>query len=133
MGQLQGLIFATDRLGMKWSTCGRYYLVGYWVRRQRKALDLTQTALAEQVGCALVTVKKIERDERRPSRGMAELLADHLAVEAATGTSSSTWREGCGWTLLPYPSHRLNIPLRSLRFRTIYSNNQPPSLVEKRN
>ncbi len=56
---------------------------GYWVRRQRKALDLTQTALAEQVGCALVTVKKIERDERRPSRGMAELLADHLAVEAA--------------------------------------------------
>ena len=53
---------------------------GYWVRRQRKALDLTQSMLAEQVGCALVTVKKIERDERRPSLDMAELLADRLAI-----------------------------------------------------
>ena len=56
---------------------------GYWVRRQRKALDLTQTALAEKVGCALVTVKKIESDERRPSREMAELFAEHLGVVEA--------------------------------------------------
>ncbi|MCB0158592.1 MAG: AAA family ATPase, partial [Caldilineaceae bacterium] len=53
---------------------------GYWVRRQRKALDLTQADLARAVGCARVTVSKIERDERRPSRQMAELLAQHLAV-----------------------------------------------------
>ncbi|MCL4300543.1 MAG: helix-turn-helix transcriptional regulator [Anaerolineae bacterium] len=53
---------------------------GYWVRRQRKALDLTQAHLARQVGCAAVTIKKIERDERRPSRQMAERLADSLAV-----------------------------------------------------
>jgi predicted ATPase len=26
---------------------------GYWIRRQRKALDLTQQALAERVGCSL--------------------------------------------------------------------------------
>lgn len=55
---------------------------GYWVRRQRKALDLTQAALAYQVGCAPVTIKKIEQDERRPSRQMAERLADSLAIPA---------------------------------------------------
>jgi transcriptional regulator with XRE-family HTH domain len=26
---------------------------GYWIRRQRKALDLTQQALADRVGCSL--------------------------------------------------------------------------------
>ncbi|MCB9161893.1 MAG: tetratricopeptide repeat protein [Caldilineaceae bacterium] len=55
---------------------------GYWVRRQRMALDLTQADLARAVGCATVTISKIERDERRPSRQMAELLAQHLAVPA---------------------------------------------------
>lgn len=55
---------------------------GYWVRRRRKALDLTQADLARQVGCAQVTIKKIERDERRPSRQMAERLAECLAIPA---------------------------------------------------
>ncbi|MBE7553081.1 MAG: tetratricopeptide repeat protein [Anaerolineales bacterium] len=56
---------------------------GYWVRRRRKALDLTQAELAQQVGCALVTLKKIEWDERRPSPQMAERLADYLVIPAA--------------------------------------------------
>jgi oligopeptide transport system substrate-binding protein len=56
---------------------------GYWVRRRRKALDLTQANLARQVGCAPVTIKKIEGDERRPSRQMVERLADCLAIPAA--------------------------------------------------
>ena len=55
---------------------------GYWVRRRRKALDLTQAALAQHVGCALVTLKKIEWDERRPSPQMAERLADYLVIPA---------------------------------------------------
>ncbi len=37
---------------------------GYWIRRQRKALDLTQQALADRVGCSLAAIKKIEGDER---------------------------------------------------------------------
>jgi predicted ATPase/transcriptional regulator with XRE-family HTH domain len=53
---------------------------GYWVRRQRKALDLTQHTLARRVGCALVTIRKIESDSRRPSRQMAERLAEQLAI-----------------------------------------------------
>ena len=53
---------------------------GYWLRRRRKALDLTQEALAQQVGCAVVTIKKIEADERRPSRQIAERLSSVLAI-----------------------------------------------------
>ncbi len=53
---------------------------GYWLRRRRKALDLTQEALAQQVGCAIVTIKKIEADERRPSRQIAERLSTVLAI-----------------------------------------------------
>jgi tetratricopeptide (TPR) repeat protein/transcriptional regulator with XRE-family HTH domain len=53
---------------------------GYWVQQRRTALDLTRPELARRVGCSPVTVKKIERDERRPSRQIAELLADHLVI-----------------------------------------------------
>ncbi len=53
---------------------------GYWLRRRRKARDLTQQELARQVGCALETIRKIETDVRRPSRQMAERLADCLRV-----------------------------------------------------
>lgn len=56
---------------------------GSWVRRRRKALDLTQAALARQIGCSLVTIQKIEQDERRPSRQIAELLASHLLIPEA--------------------------------------------------
>ncbi|MBE7471936.1 MAG: hypothetical protein DPW09_19805 [Anaerolineae bacterium] len=53
---------------------------GAWVQQRRKALDLTQAALAKLIGCAVITIKKIEQDERRPSREMAELLAEHLLI-----------------------------------------------------
>lgn len=53
---------------------------GYWVQQRRKALDLTRPGLAQRVSCSPVTIKKIERDERRPSRQIAVLLADHLVI-----------------------------------------------------
>jgi DNA-binding SARP family transcriptional activator/transcriptional regulator with XRE-family HTH domain len=53
---------------------------GYWVRRRRKALDLTQAELAQHVGCSVMTIRKIEGDLRRPSRQIAELLAQCLAI-----------------------------------------------------
>ncbi|MDX1614879.1 MAG: AAA family ATPase [Candidatus Promineifilaceae bacterium] len=54
---------------------------GYWVRRRRRQLDLTQANLARLVSCSLSMLRKIEYDERRPSRSLAGLLADHLAIE----------------------------------------------------
>jgi predicted ATPase/DNA-binding XRE family transcriptional regulator len=53
---------------------------GAWVRRRRKALDLTQVALAQRVGVAPVTIQKIEADERRPSLQVAALLAEQLHI-----------------------------------------------------
>lgn len=53
---------------------------GYWLRRRRKALDLTQEALARQVCCSGFTIRKIEADERRPSRRLAERLAASLVI-----------------------------------------------------
>ena len=54
--------------------------IGHWIRRRRKSLDLTQQQLAERVGCATATIVKIEADERRPSREIAQLLAERLEI-----------------------------------------------------
>ncbi len=53
---------------------------GDWVKRRRRMIDLTQKELAHRVGCSVVALQKIERDERRPSRQMAERLAEFLEV-----------------------------------------------------
>jgi predicted ATPase/transcriptional regulator with XRE-family HTH domain len=56
------------------------YSFGKWVKHRRKALDLTQQGLAQRVGCSLATIIKIEAEERRPSRQVAELLAQQLDI-----------------------------------------------------
>lgn len=56
---------------------------GQLVKDQRKALDLTQRQLGNLVGCAEDTIRKIEADRRRPSRQVAQLLAEALQIEAA--------------------------------------------------
>lgn len=56
---------------------------GYWVRRRRKMLDMTQAELATTAHCSLSMVRKIERDERRPSAELAQPLADALKLGAS--------------------------------------------------
>ncbi len=51
---------------------------GRWVKQRRRALDLTQQDLAWQVGCSVETIRKIEANTRRPSRQIAERLAECL-------------------------------------------------------
>jgi predicted ATPase/transcriptional regulator with XRE-family HTH domain len=58
------------------------YSFGSWIKRRRKALDLTQRELADRVGCSVSAIFKIESDDRRPSRQIAELLAEHLQIPA---------------------------------------------------
>ena len=53
---------------------------GRMVRERRRALDLTQEELARRVGCAAITIRKIEADDLRPSVQIAERLAMALAV-----------------------------------------------------
>jgi predicted ATPase/transcriptional regulator with XRE-family HTH domain len=55
---------------------------GEWLRRRRKTLDLTQAELAQRVPCATITIQKMEANERRPSKQMAERLAEPLDIPA---------------------------------------------------
>ena len=50
------------------------------MKRLRAELDMTQEALAQQVGCAVQTIRTFEIGKRRPSRKLAERLADVLQV-----------------------------------------------------
>jgi predicted ATPase/transcriptional regulator with XRE-family HTH domain len=59
---------------------GEELTFGQWLRRSRKAQDLTQTELARQVSCALGTIRKLEADELRPSKELAARLAVHFGV-----------------------------------------------------
>ena len=56
------------------------YSFGSWIRHRRKILDFTQRDLAQRVGCSVSLIFKIESDERRPSREIAELLSRHLEI-----------------------------------------------------
>jgi transcriptional regulator with XRE-family HTH domain len=72
---------------------------GYWLRRRRKALDLTQEALAAAVACSRFAIRKIEADERRPSRRLAERLAEKLGSRrGARGLSGRGTFGPCGGT-----------------------------------
>ncbi len=53
---------------------------GHWVYSRRRELHLSRVELAAQVGCAAVTLRKIEEDARRPSPQMAALLAERLLL-----------------------------------------------------
>jgi len=53
---------------------------GLWLQKRRKALDLTQSELAQQVACSTILLRKIEAEERRPSKQIAERLADILKI-----------------------------------------------------
>src|SRR4051794_8597139 len=57
--------------------------IGPWLKQRRRELDLTQHDLAQQVGCSAETIRKIEAERLRPSRQIAELLADRLAIAPA--------------------------------------------------
>lgn len=51
-----------------------------WLKRRRKALDLTQNELAERAGCSVGALRKIESGERKPSKQLSELLAEALEL-----------------------------------------------------
>src|SRR5512134_68917 len=53
---------------------------GTWLRKKRRALDLTQKALADQVGCAEITVRRMEADEYKPSNELASVLLEKLGM-----------------------------------------------------
>jgi predicted ATPase/transcriptional regulator with XRE-family HTH domain len=86
---------------------------GDWLRRQRRALDLTRAELAAQVGCSVSALRKFEADALRPSRPLAEALAGALHIapeerEAFVRCARDT--PGADPTRLPIPAVSLQHP-----------------------
>ena len=78
---------------------------GRTLKERRKALDLTQHMLADLVGCAVITLKKIEADARRPSRDLAARLGIHLRVAPAEREAWILQARSTGTRTLPVPAH----------------------------
>ncbi|HVF99949.1 MAG TPA: tetratricopeptide repeat protein [Chloroflexia bacterium] len=53
---------------------------GAWLRQRRKEAGLTSKELAQQVGCSVATIEKMEAGIRRPSRQIAELVGEFFGV-----------------------------------------------------
>jgi WD40 repeat protein/transcriptional regulator with XRE-family HTH domain len=64
---------------------------GTWLKQGRRDRDLTQEALADQAGCSVEMIRKIEGGTARPSRQLAELLAAALQVPAAERGEYVQW------------------------------------------
>lgn len=63
---------------------------GRWLEKRRKALDLTRGELAQKIGYSVSALRKIETDERRPSKQLVESLAD--ALEIPEGERLMFWK-----------------------------------------
>src|SRR5262245_54850809 len=69
---------------------------GAWLRQRRRALDLTQAELAQRTGCARITIRRIEADELKPSKALAELFAEHFGVPLAQRQEWLQFARGLG-------------------------------------
>jgi predicted ATPase/DNA-binding XRE family transcriptional regulator len=58
---------------------------GQWIRQRRRLLDLTQQALADQVGCARITLRRIESGALKPSKELAVILLEKLGAPRDVG------------------------------------------------
>ncbi|MEM7331000.1 MAG: helix-turn-helix transcriptional regulator [Chloroflexota bacterium] len=60
---------------------------GQWLRQRRKVAHLTQQQLAEQAGCATISIRRIEAGTLRASTQLAEQLASVLDIPLAEQAS----------------------------------------------
>jgi predicted ATPase/DNA-binding XRE family transcriptional regulator len=74
---------------------------GSWLRQHRRSLDLTQKALADQVGCAEITLRRMEADEYKPSNELAFVLFEKLGIPEPERTQWVRFARG----LAEYPKH----------------------------
>ncbi|MEO5887348.1 MAG: NB-ARC domain-containing protein [Anaerolineales bacterium] len=79
---------------------------GTWLRQKRRALDLTQKAFADQIGCAEITVRRMEADEYKPSNELALLLFEQLGIPEAERPQWVRFARG----LATYPIHQVISP-----------------------
>jgi len=90
---------------------------GTWLRQNRRALDLTQKAFAERVGCAEITVRRMEADEYKPSNGLARVLFEKLGIPETERQAWISFARGTAGfpeepaSPSPRPEHHNNLPI----------------------
>src|SRR5687767_13965923 len=60
---------------------------GQWLKRRRQGLGMTQPDMAQRVGYSVTMIRKVEADERVPSRQLVEALAEHPRITPDERTS----------------------------------------------
>lgn len=71
---------------------------GEWLKRQRKALGMTQEQLGRQVFCSTSALKKIEAGLRRPSAQLVEQLAEIFNIPADEKMAFTRFARGGEWS-----------------------------------
>jgi predicted ATPase/class 3 adenylate cyclase len=85
---------------------------GEWLRRARKACDLTQAELAQRVGCAEGTIRNLEADALRPSKQLAARLAAQLGLDTSRQAEIVAFARG-GAAPIPDPPAPPELPERA--------------------
>jgi len=73
---------------------------GEWLKRQRTGRGLTQEQLAHQIGCATITLRKIESEERHPSMQILERISEIFSIPQKERTSFLRFARG-DWKSAP--------------------------------
>jgi predicted ATPase len=81
---------------------------GAWLRQKRRSLDLTQKAFADQIGCAEVTIRRLEADVYKPSNELALVLFEKLGIPEPERPDWVRFARG----LTEYPQHISTSPVR---------------------
>lgn len=89
------------------------------LKRYRKELGLTQAELAERVCCAAESIRKMEANRQRPSKLLAERLADALSLDTEERLifmklAQLVRRKPIAEGTPPSHSHNLSVPMTSL-------------------
>jgi predicted ATPase/transcriptional regulator with XRE-family HTH domain len=93
---------------------------GDWLRHRRKAGDLTQDELARQVGCSTIALRKMEAEERRPSKQTAERMAEILGISPEERPAFIRFARG---EIFAVPDTKFSMPTETAPWRTM-----PPRL-----
>ncbi len=92
---------------------------GKWLRQQRRTLDLTQETFADQVGCARITLRRIESDALKPSKELALILLEKAGIPKSEREAWLPFTRG----LADLPAKQTNPSLQFVR------NNLPAPLT----
>ncbi len=87
---------------------------GEWLRRQRRAQDLTRQALADQAGCAEVTLRRIENGTLKPSKELAQILLEKLGIPELERSQWILFARGLAGFPTPPVDSSLSQPLSNL-------------------